>query len=193
MNLLRILLLAWMGVAGHCLAQQPNTYQNPGLKPSGEMPAWMLQEDRQPRWRPQEIEKEETGSSPGKPWSQKADSFAPNIDYADEPPGLPPGTYRRIEERYTITPYQDGFRFRPIDPSEQQGIKDRYREEGPQQNRSKRLQPGIQGWDGSGYIIENRSPAPRFRPDERLDKGAGKTPRRYSYPQQSGSPLFRPE
>jgi hypothetical protein len=192
-NLLRILLLAWMGVAGHCFAQQPYSFQDPGLKPAGESPAWMLQEDRQLRWRPQESEKEETGSSSGKPWSQKSDSFVPSTDYVDEPPGLPPGTYRRIEERQTITPYQDGFRFRPIGPSEQQGIKDRYREQKPQPNSSKRLQPRVQGWDGSGYNIEQRAPTPRFRPDARLDNGAGKAPRRYSYPQQPGSPLFRPE
>jgi hypothetical protein len=55
------------------------------------------------------------------------------------------------------------------------------------------LQPRVQGWDGSGYIIEKRSPAPRFRPDARLNKGSGKAPRRYSYPKQSGAPLFRPE
>ncbi len=192
MNLLRIMLFAWIGIAGNCLAQPPYDYQNPGFKPAGETPAWMLQQDRLLRWRPQENEAEEKARSSGNNWSQRSDSHAPSIDYTDQPPGLPPGTYRQIGERFTITPYQDGFRFRPIDPNEQQGIKDRYREQVPQ-NRGKRLEPRVQGWDGSGYSVERRSPAPRFRPDARLDNGAGKAPRRYSYPQQPGSPLFRPE
>ncbi|MCU7845499.1 MAG: hypothetical protein KZQ93_16850 [Candidatus Thiodiazotropha sp. (ex Monitilora ramsayi)] len=193
-NLFRSLLFAFLGGAGHCLAQQPYEYPNPVYGSSGSNPAWMLQDDNQFRWRPDETEPvQESSSSRGSGWNQRDDVYTPATDYVDEPLGLPPGTYRRIDERHTITPHQDGFRFRPIEPSEQERVKDRNIEHRRKQHVTETPPSQINGWGNGGYYIEKQPPKPRFRPDSRFDKKPGSAPSRYSYPRGSGSPVFRPE
>jgi hypothetical protein len=142
------------------------------------------------RWRPLD---EDTSVESGREPVHAVGPYPGVRDYTDEPLGLPRGTYRRIEERHTITPQLEGYRFRPIDPSEQ--LRNRSRNETQEQtqrghtaapsNRTIIVPP--YAYDRSGQV-----PALNYRPDPRLDKDSTETPTRYAYPMGSEAPLFRP-
>ncbi|MCU7827727.1 MAG: hypothetical protein KZQ85_01535 [Candidatus Thiodiazotropha sp. (ex Myrtea sp. 'scaly one' KF741663)] len=192
----RPLLIALLGVPGMCPAQQPyGDFHYPGRQ-AGDVRSYGLMEDAlQYRWRPLGTE----ASVPTQPpvlRDQRLDTptYPSRSDYVDEPLGLPPGTYRRIEERHTITPHREGFRFRPIDPNEQQRVKDHNKGQYRKNTNTSTRQPTISGWGNGGYQMENLPPKPKFRPDKRLDKTpSGGAVNRYAYPQGSRAPVFRSE
>jgi hypothetical protein len=140
------------------------------------------------RWRPLEEEDSKASTELRQPrpaWGRGG------TDYTDEPFGLPPGTYRPIEERHTITPHLEGYRFRPIDPDEQRRNRMRNKSQeriqaeggGPQSN-------GREGVPGASYTGE-QTPAFMFRPDPRLDTPTRGAPSRYAFPMGSEAPRFR--
>lgn len=113
--------------------------------------------------------------------------------------GLPPGTYRPIEETQILSPQVDGFRFRPISPEEQ----------------SRNLTVGGQTVGGHSHTgrgqvrfrADEDTPSvwspdakfkPRFRPDSRFPNNKNSQPFP-SYPYQShqyrapnySAPVFR--
>ncbi len=147
------------------------------------------QNSRQPRWRPLE---EESGNDSGSTPNRQMGSYPGVSDYTDEPFGLPPGTYRRIEERHIITPHFEGYRFRPIDPDEQ--LRNQTRNQAQDQIKRKQRFPQPARQDGWGEVdrLWEQSPAMNFRPDPRLDKQRRETPQRYAYPMGSDAPVFRP-
>lgn len=114
-------------------------------------------------------------------------------DYADQPNGTPPGIYRRIEERHTITPQLEGYRFRPIVPEEQ--LRNRSRNE--TQHRANRDRSYSRRVFPRGayenYQRREQPPSLNFRPDPRLDDGSSKAPPRYTFPMGSAAPMFRPQ
>ncbi len=141
------------------------------------------------RWRPMESDTESVNSP-----STASSSLAPStvFDYTDEPFGLPRGTYRKIEQRHTITPHLEGYRFRPIDPGEQQRNRERN-----QSSASKLQQDSYSSGSAYGGGLEAGQQGMRrselqFRPDARLDKKARGAPSRYAFPAGSGAPLYRP-
>jgi hypothetical protein len=141
------------------------------------------------RWRPLEAESEQTVSdSDG--WTSQGGS--PSFDYTDEPLGLPRGTYRRIEQRHTITPHLEGYRFRPIEPDEQERNRQR-NESSAQSHRDDTSSPAsIYDNHTQGYQQGIRRPTVKFRPDTRLDAKARGTQSRYAFPMGSSGPMFRP-
>jgi hypothetical protein len=140
------------------------------------------------RWRPLEEEatKESIKSQQPRPiWGTGV------MDYTDEPFGLPPGTYRPIEQRHTITPHLEGYRFRPIDPEEQR--RNRARKETQERIHAEqglRQSNGREGFS-EAYGTGGERPALIFRPDPRLDKPSRGAPSRYSFPMGSEAPRFR--
>jgi hypothetical protein len=141
------------------------------------------------RWRPleQEAPDGQPESPPERGPATKGYSYPRNLDYTDEPLGLPRGTYRRIEERHTITPHDKGYRFRPIGPDEQERVKER-------NANDRQTYTDIPGMNGRGdaYRSDSRPSPPIFRPDKRLDKGTRGSTDRYSYPEGRPLPQFRP-
>jgi len=113
------------------------------------------------------------------------------LDYTDEPFGLPRGVYRRIEERHTITPQLPGYRFRPIEPDEQE--RNHSRNETQDRVYRELTQDPSPGRSDSAPYFQGQQPALNFRPDPRLDRSSRKPPARYGYPQGAQSPLFRPQ
>jgi hypothetical protein len=123
------------------------------------------------------------------------------IDYADTPPGLPRGVYRPVEERHTITPHKDGYRFRTLTPSEQQRIKRR------NEAYSQSIQPLSQekrttlSTDNYGLTKPQRQEIYKFRPDKRLDKKStpgswgrtGEFPYNPAFTEAYPAPMFRPD
>lgn len=138
------------------------------------------------RWRPLETETEQTESSPIN-WTPREGSTV--FDYTDEPLGLPRGTYRRIEQRHTITPHSEGYRFRPIKPEEQQ--RNRQRNQSSDRVRQDVMSTPPAAYDTHGQ--GRQAPAFQFRPDARLDSQPRGAPSRYSYPVDSSAPVFRPQ
>jgi hypothetical protein len=133
-----------------------------------------VQNSERYRWRPL---KDEADADVNRYREDRFTDKPGSYDYTDEPFALPRGTYRRIEQRHTITPYHEGYRFRPIDPLEQL----RNRNRNKRQERSER--------DRS---VTRQRPNWRFRPDPRLDKDGGGAPSRYAFPMGSEAPMFRP-
>ncbi len=180
-------ILALWGAATWVFAQQdyatysyPRAVQDQWYAPAQRPNATQL------RWRPREDDAN-TGSAPA------ATPPPPGgmLDYTDEPFGLPRGVYRRIEERHTITPQLPGFRFRPIDPDEQE--RNRSRQETQDRLYREQVQePPPAGSGSENYRQGDQAPALKFRPDPRLDRTSRKPPARYGYPQGAQSPLFRP-
>lgn len=159
--------------------------------PARELPPAPPQESRQLRWRPLE---EASGEGSGKrPARQTGEGYPGVSDYTDEPFGLPRGTYRRIEERHTITPHLEGYRFRAIDPDEQ--LRNRSRNQ--TQEQYSRGQPFYRSARQNGDIeadrLRGQPPALNFRPDPRLDKDLRGAPPRYAYPMGSEAPIYRPQ
>ena len=111
-------------------------------------------------------------------------------DYTDEPFGLPPGTYRPVEQRHTIIPHLEGYRFRPLVPEEQ--LRNRERNE---EQASMRQEEGWAGFGsqsgGGGYPSAGKRPDFRFRPDSRLDAPTRNAPSRYAFPMGAEAPRFR--
>jgi hypothetical protein len=138
------------------------------------------------RWRP--LEQEDPGGQPQSPPAREGYGHPQGSGYTDEPFGLPRGTFRRIEERHTITPHHEkGFRFRPIDPDEQERVKERNANDRQSYPRN----PVMRG-NGETYPADRIPSPPKFRPDKRLDKGARGPDSRYSYPEGRQRPQFRP-
>jgi hypothetical protein len=140
------------------------------------------------RWRP--LEEQAVGESARQ--GQARPSWRSGVmDYTDEPFGLPPGTYRPIEERHTITPHREGYRFRPINPQEQR--RNRARNITQERNQGERGSPQSTertGGAGVSYTGE-QMPAFKFRPDPRLDAPTRGAPSRYAFPMGSEAPRFR--
>lgn len=141
------------------------------------------------RWRPLESESTQEDSG-NRGWTQNEGPST--YDYTDEPLGLPRGTYRRIEQRHTITPHSEGYRFRPIKPDEQQ--RNRARNENADQIHQGAMtvpqsayQNGVQN-----HTQDRRGPEVLFRPDARLDSRSRGGPSRYDYPLGGSAPVFRP-
>lgn len=140
------------------------------------------------RWRPLESETEDAGSFSDR---RASNPHSTAHDYTDEPFGLPRGTYRSIEQRHTITPHHEGFRFRPIDPGEQ--LRNRERNQSSAQRQDDLVSP-VAPHNGfpAGYQQGLQAPALKFRPDARLDKETRGRPSGYVPPIGNGSQMFRP-
>ncbi|MEW8031452.1 MAG: hypothetical protein AB2540_01505 [Candidatus Thiodiazotropha endolucinida] len=165
-----------------------------------------LQQDHY-RWRPLNEEEEKLIESS----ADSANVRRPNqstlypssvIDYAETPPGLPRGVYRPVEERHTITPHMDGFRFRELTPDEQLRIKRRNEiyNQSWQPDRSDNRSILSSGGYSHGQPEIQRQGAYKFRPDKRLDKKrGGNWERSQSFPYNPAfteayqAPMFRPE
>ncbi|MEW8028125.1 MAG: hypothetical protein AB2806_10340 [Candidatus Thiodiazotropha sp.] len=159
------------------------------------------------RWRPLNEEEEkrvETSAEPfkGQHQNQPPHYPPPVIDYAEAPSGLPPGVYRPVEERHTITPHMDGFRFRTLTPNEQLRIKRRNEayNQAWQPDRSENRSFMISDGYSQGYSEIQRKEAYKFRPDKRLDKKrGGNWGRSHAFPYNPAfteayqTPMFRPE
>ncbi|MEW8232334.1 MAG: hypothetical protein AB2745_18575 [Candidatus Thiodiazotropha endolucinida] len=159
------------------------------------------------RWRPLNEEEEKLIESS----ADSANIRLPNqstlnpssvIDYAETPPGLPRGVYRPVEERHTITPHMDGFRFRELTPDEQLRIKRRNElyNQSWQPDRSDNRSIHSSGGYSHGQPEIQRQGAYKFRPDKRLDKKrGGNWGRSQSFPYNPAftdayqAPMFRPE
>ena len=147
------------------------------------------QQSRYLRWRPLE---QDTGEASANTHGGESSPYPGAGDYTDQPPGVPAGTYRRIEERHTITPQLEGYRFRPIDPEEQ--VRNRSRNE--TQERENRERSFSRTW-GSRIDEVYRGGEPSsdyiFRPDPRLDSSSQERPPRYSFPIGVETPIYRPQ
>ncbi|MCG8050402.1 MAG: hypothetical protein JAZ15_04305 [Candidatus Thiodiazotropha endolucinida] len=126
----------------------------------------------QHQWRPLN-EEQGSGVQAGGEWRGSADRSTHSYrDYTDTPFGLPEGTYRPVPERHEITPYHQGFKFRPLNPAEQERVKQRNltNREVRQPSGQLRFRPQQSGSESGrfGYSQGNQY---RFRPDERLDRG----------------------
>lgn len=164
----------------------------------------IYEEDRY-RWRPLN-EEERRGELSAESFQEELQNqqsiYAPSaVDYAETPPGLPRGLYRPVEERHSITPHKDGFRFRTLTPNEQLRIKRRnkaYKQVWqPIQNRNN---PRLFSSDGYGHFESNTRQDYIFRPDKRLDKKlGGDWERRDTFPYDPAfteayqAPMFRTE
>ncbi|MBV2126804.1 MAG: hypothetical protein KUF75_16765 [Candidatus Thiodiazotropha sp. (ex Ctena orbiculata)] len=165
-----------------------------------------LQQDHY-RWRPLNEEEEKLIESS----ADSANIRLPNqstlnpssvIDYAETPPGLPRGVYRPVEERHTITPHMDGFRFRELTPDEQLRIKRRNElyNQSWQPDRSDNRSIHSSGGYSHGQPEIQRQGAYKFRPDKRLDKKRGGNwghsqsfPYNPAFTDAYQAPMFRPE
>ncbi|MCG7899001.1 MAG: hypothetical protein JAY99_05070 [Candidatus Thiodiazotropha lotti] len=124
------------------------------------------------QWRPLN-QHQEMASQTEREWKRSADqSTQPYRDYTDTPFGLPEGTYRPVPQRHEITPYHQGYRFRPLNPSEQERIKQRNltNRETRQPVGELRFRPQ-QSTSETGRFGYSQGNQYRFRPDERLDRG----------------------
>jgi hypothetical protein len=141
------------------------------------------------RWRPLESASQSAESAAAGQVSKGASSA---FDYTDEPFGLPRGTYRRIEQRHTITPHLEGYRFRPISPEEQ--LRNRQRNTSSVQTREadSSAQFFSHRNDQGGFRQGPQAPDFKFRPDPRLEHKGRDAPPRYTLPKGSGAPVFRP-
>ncbi|MES9973028.1 MAG: hypothetical protein ABW094_02130 [Candidatus Thiodiazotropha sp.] len=165
-----------------------------------------LQQDRY-RWRPLNEEEEkliESSAEPDNARRPNQSTLYPSsvIDYAEAPPGLPRGVYRPVEERHTITPHMDGFRFRELTPDEQLRIKRRNEiyNQAWQPDRSENRSILSSGGYSQGQPEIQRQGTYKFRPDKRLDKKrGGNWGRSQSFPYNPAfteayqTPMFRPE
>jgi hypothetical protein len=158
------------------------------------------------RWRPlnEDEEKIRSESSAGSFRGQRQNQstlYPPStIDYAETPPGLPHGVYRPVEERHTITPHMDGFRFRTLKPDEQQRIKRRneyYNQFWQSKQSEYRASPSVDSYSSSE---PQRQGAYKFRLDKRLDnRRGGSWERSHGFPYNPAfteayqTPTFRPE
>jgi hypothetical protein len=141
------------------------------------------------RWRPLD---EENAGAQAERRGPPTNRMPAVEDYTDEPFGLPPGTYRPIEQRHTITPHLEGYRFRPIVPEEQ--VRNRTQNERQEQSLSDRNYPQSAGQGEpayEGYPMGGQVPSYNFRPDPRLDKPTRGAPSRYAFPMGSEAPRFR--
>jgi hypothetical protein len=141
------------------------------------------------RWRPLD---EQAGEMPNSLRGGRAGPYSGAADYTDQPPGVPAGTYREIEERHTITPQLEGYRFRPIVPDEQ--LRNRSRNE--TQVRNNRQRSFSRAWGDraeEAYRTDGRSSSYLFRPDPQFDKDASGQPPRYVFPMGAQTPMFRPQ
>jgi hypothetical protein len=121
-------------------------------------------------------------------------------DYADTPPGLPRGVYRQVEERHTIVPHMDGYRFRTLGPDEQQRIKrrnERYNQSWQSKQSKQRSSPSSGGYS---YSESLRQEAYKFRSDKRLEKQSRRDwgltdtfPYNPAFTEAYQTPMFRPE
>ena len=140
------------------------------------------------RWRPQESDNSERQTEVPPERAPRREAYGSSgTDYMDEPFGLPRGTYRRIEERHTIVPHDEGFRFRPLKPEEQARVKER-------NQRDRQTNPGGSGIDRrwGDPRFDGMPSTPAFRPDKRLDGGARESRGRYTYPENRQLQQFRP-
>ena len=138
------------------------------------------------QWRPLN-DRQQTAPAANQEWRGSVDrSSQPYRDYTDSPFGLPEGTYRPVPQRHEITPYHQGYRFRPLSPSEQERIKQRSvtERDSHQPSGELRFRPQ-QSTSEAGRFGYSHGNEYRFRPDERLDRGfpAGTTPFYTSEPQ----------
>ncbi|MES9826937.1 MAG: hypothetical protein ABW201_01565 [Candidatus Thiodiazotropha sp.] len=164
-----------------------------------------LQQDRY-RWRPLNEEETliESSAEPDSARRPNQSILYPSsiIDYAEAPPGLPRGVYRPVEERHTITPHMDGFRFRELNPDEQLRIKRRNEiyNQAWQPDRSENRSIQSSGGYSHGQPEIRRQGAYKFRPDKRLEKKHGGNrglfqpfPYNPAFTEAYQTPMFRPE
>ncbi|MCG7938218.1 MAG: hypothetical protein N0C88_05085 [Candidatus Thiodiazotropha lotti] len=138
------------------------------------------------QWRPRN-QQQEAAPLAGSDWKGAAGRSTQSYrDYTDSPFGLPEGTYRPVPQRHEITPYHQGYRFRPLNPSEQKRIKQHNltNREIRQPSGELRFRPQ-QSTSEIGRFGYSQGNQYRFRPDERLDRGfpSGTTPFYTSEPQ----------
>lgn len=127
-----------------------------------------------------------SGKSALQPIPQNDLYRSPVADYAQPPAGLPRGLYRPVEERHTITPHLEGYRFRPLRPDEQVRLKAR-------SDKTLRAPEDDRQSDAMGYAESmpgGREARPVFRPDKRLEPDSRE---RYSLPSGPVMPRFRPQ
>jgi hypothetical protein len=123
------------------------------------------------QWRPLN-ERRGSTTTPNSDW--KGQDYQPTqhySDYTDTPFGLPRGSYRPVKQRHEITPHQ-GYRFRPLSPTEQQRLKQRnlVKQDSQQSSGRPRFRP--QHFSSEvGRFGYSSGKQYRFRPDERLDSG----------------------
>jgi hypothetical protein len=160
------------------------------------MPAWFPDRQKSSNWAPRASDSGLNTNNPGpsiQPIPQ-GNSFTPPVtDYAEPPAGLPPGLYRQVEQRHTITPHHEGYRFRPIDPVEQTRNKLRSDEERTRGMADTKQRPTGNNFYNGNTPMEGRQPKPIYRPDNRLDKGSRQNSRRYPYQSGATMPQFRPQ
>ena len=163
-------------------AYPKNLYRNPQSAPGSSQSEGFY------RWRPREEGDDDAVTYRDQRQPRQGTSVG---DYTDEPFGLPRGTYRPIEDRHTITPQLEGFRFRPIVPEEQ--LRNRSRNEQHDQVLSDQgyRQPAGRADLEEVYPMNGQAPAFDFRPDPRLDQPARRAPSRYDFPMGSEAPRFR--
>ncbi|MES9968727.1 MAG: hypothetical protein ABW092_01755 [Candidatus Thiodiazotropha sp.] len=194
--------LACLVGLGDVLAREPYggaKYRNPSQQ------GFVFQEERY-RWRPLTDEDDQLRvDSPAESFKQQQypQSVYPSsvIDYAETPPGIPHGVYRPVEERHTITPHMDGYRFRTLTPKEQLRIKRRNEEYNQSKQPLASEKRIILSTDDYGLTETQHQKVYRFRPDKRLDKkqNAGNWRPRDAFPYNPAftdayqAPIFRPE
>jgi hypothetical protein len=200
--LLWLVSLTCLVVFGDVLAREPYAdYQFHSQSHDG-----FVRQREQFRWRPLNEEEEKlhqnssTGSYTGRV-NKSSVLYPPAFtDYAETPPGLPRGVYRPVEERHTIIPHKNGFRFRTLTPAEQERIKRRnalYNQYWlPERSEKQSLPPS----DSYSYSVPRRQEAYRFRPDKRLDKKRGGNwersetfPYNPAFSEAYQAPVFRPD
>jgi hypothetical protein len=132
------------------------------------------------RWRPLKKGKKRYTTKQLNTPSLNPSSVQGYQDYADPQRGLPYDAYRPVKKRHHLTPYYQGYRFRPLSPNEQMRVKKRNREYEEQLSLEAYLyhsqQPVIydrpQGdWPSQPY---------RFRPDKRLNQKVNPFPQTYA-------------
>jgi hypothetical protein len=200
--LLWLVVLACLVGLGEVLAREPYAdYQFRGQPQHG----FDYREDYF-RWRPlngdeAKPHKDSSGGSYGDRADSQSTRYPPRYtDYADTPPGLPHGVYRPVEERHTIVPHMDGYRFRTLGPDEQLRIKrrnERYHQSWQPKQSEPRSSPSTGVYS---YSEPQRQEAYKFRPDARLEKqirrdwGRSDTfPYNPAFTETYQTPMFRPE
>jgi hypothetical protein len=128
--------------------------------------------DRHYQWRPLNQQQEAAATSNREFQSSEAGSNQPYRDYTDTPFGLTRGSYRPAPQRHQITPYHQGYRFRPLSPSEQERIKQRnlVSQDSHQSFGELRFRP-LNNPSETGRFGYSSSKPYQFRPDPRLNPG----------------------
>jgi hypothetical protein len=158
----------WLLLSSVCLLAPISLFAEYPLYPSGRQQA-SIESHRQYQWRPLQ---DGAVNSNRESQASAAPSNQHYRDYTDTPFGLPMGSYRPVEQRHEITPHHQGYRFRPLSPSEQERIKQRNlaSQDSHQASAELRFRPHNSSSETGrfGYSSDKQY---RFRPDPRLNPG----------------------